>query len=170
MRTREEVKRTVSDSEILGRELTKKLCKQNGWKFTEGDDINLPYDCFIGINGERCMGEIKVRNVKFIRKPTLHFEVKKYNMLMEENEREEADKVFYINWLGDTCFIFNITDSLIESTPIEQSLSNKVTARSTEDKIYKDMYLLPKWKAKRYKLGDYERIYNEIVEEFNLNL
>ena len=172
MKTRKEVKRTVTDTEILGRELTKKLCEQRGWEFQDGENLDSVYDCFITENGLRCMGEIKVRDAKFLRKPTMFLEVKKYRGLVAAARNESTDKIFYINWFGNVCLIFNITEKLIKDTPIELSLSNKVTAKSRDvkDKVYKEMYPLPKWKAERYILGNYDKIYKEIVEKFNLNL
>ena len=172
MKTKLEVDKFVNDFEILGRELTKKLCEENNWGFFNTNNTSYPYDCFIDIGNEHCMGEIKVRDVKFKKKTTLHFEVKKYKKLKAECERKKADKLFYINWLGDECFIFNITDDLISKCERGISFSNKVTAesRDIENKVDKEMYFLPKIFAKRYILTDYEKIKRKIVEEFNLNI
>lgn len=172
MKTKEQVRRTISDSEILGRELTRKLCEQNGWDFYESVGEYTHYDCFIDIGDIHCIGEIKVRNVKFASKPTLHFEVKKYNELQDASDFEATDGILYINWLGNECYVFEITDELIENTEKGVSLSNKTTARSRlyEDKIEKEMYFLDKRKAKKYTLRNFENIRKRIIREHNLSM
>ena len=164
MNTAEEANKIVERSENFGRHITETLCNKLGWEYENCDELYKPYDCFITIDGKRHIGEIKVRDIKFATKPTLHFEVKKYNNLLVEADKENVDGILYINWLGNECYVFDVTDELIMNSRMIESFSNRVTAMSRldEDKVYKEMYLLPKRLARRHVLRDYDRIVMEI--------
>lgn len=170
MRSKKFVKRLVSDSEILGRELTKKLCEEHNWLFTEAAGDSTHYDCFIEASGINTIGEIKVRKEKYKYKSELYLEVKKYHNLKSASKHFGTGKILYINWILNDCFVFNVTDELIRKSRIEWVLANRVTASSREDKIYKPMYCLPKTEAKIFHIKDFDDFYKKVVTENNLKV
>lgn len=126
-----------------GREKTIQLCEKMGWKFEEPERGDLAYDCIIYINSDIfVVGEIKNRDIKCQKYDTLFLQEDKYNNVLKWKTRLGADLAWYINWIGDECYIFDL--SKVDPNTKTQKWMNKVTAESTKNKELKNIYEINK--------------------------
>lgn len=126
-----------------GREKTIKLCDDLGWKFEEPERSDLAYDCIIKFDSSMfAVVEIKNRDIKYDKYPTLFLQEDKYNNLLKWKQRLNADQALYINWIDNKCYIFDIDK--VDKNNIKEKWMNKITANPAAGKTLKRVYELNK--------------------------
>lgn len=134
-----------------GRDKFKKLCYKLGYEFGEPTNEKLAYDCFFKYKGKVYLVELKDRKPEYEKYDELILEVDKYNRVMNWKERLNAAGCYYVQWFGNTAYIFNLEEDYITQHQ-ERKIMNRVTAASTTDKCFKDVYLVNKKNAKKFEL------------------
>lgn len=130
-----------------GRDKTIQLCKDHNWIFEEPEREDLAYDCIIRFRPNLfAVVEIKNRDIKCAKYDTLFLQKDKYENVKKWQRRLGANKALYINWIGNTCYVFDL-DKVNEST-LTSKWMNAITAESRTHKILKPVYELKKSDAK----------------------
>lgn len=136
-------------AEKKGRDLFKEILNQaniTDYEFTQ-DRFNSA-DGFYRLHDKQTVFEIKVRDPKYCTCQELIIEDYKYQMLKQIKSETNSDSALYINFIGDTVYIFPL--SIVASCPVCELACNHTTAIKTEKKVKKVRYL-NKNKAVAYK-------------------
>lgn len=131
-----------------GREKFKKLCAKMGYNYFEPENEKLAYDCGFIWKGKKYIVELKDRSPMYECYDELILEQDKAERLIKWKQRLEAHRAYYVNFFGDTVYIFNIDEKVLEK-PSKKMWMNAVTAESRTNKIKKDVYLLDKKEARK---------------------
>lgn len=130
-----------------GRDKTIKLCNDYGWRFEEPIREDLAYDCIIKFDSSMfAVVEIKNRDIKCEKYDTLFLQKDKYENVKKWQRRLGADLALYINWIGDTCYVFDL--SKVDESTLTEKWMNAITAESRTHKVIKQVYELKKSDAK----------------------
>lgn len=135
-----------------GRDKFKRLCTECGLIYHEPDNEKLAFDCWFEGQGYDWLVEIKDRGPEAAGYQELVLEKDRYERLVNWVNRTGAAGAFYVNWIGDTAYIFDLRDPRTLSR-LRTMFMNAVTAVSRCRKKYKEVYMLDKrWAFKVYKL------------------
>lgn len=134
-----------------GRDKTKRLIESLGYEFKEPTNEKLAYDCYFTYEGKLYLIEIKDRKPEYEKYDEFILEVDKYERLKKWKAKLNAAGIYYLNWFGNKCFIFNLEDDYITDNRTTQWM-NARTAESRTNKIPKDVYLIQKAKAKIFSI------------------
>jgi len=134
-----------------GRDKFKQLCNKLGYIYSEPANEKLAYDAMISYKGKNYVIEIKNRSLDCEKYDTLFLEQDKYYRVQAWKDRLNADGAYYVNWIGDTAYIFNLDDEQTTKT-LEKKWMNSVTAKSRTQKIQKNVYIINKDLATVYNL------------------
>lgn len=130
-----------------GRDKFKLLCSKLNLIYEEPSFDKLAYDCTIKYKGRTYLVELKDRNIKYNVYDTLYLEKYKYDCLKRWKKSLNAAGIFYVNWIGNKAYIFNLDDDKIFGTQLSKPM-NKITAMHNNIKVKKDVYVLKKSDAK----------------------
>lgn len=153
-----------------GRDKFKRLCEECGLVYHEPENNKLAFDCWFEGMGYNWLVEIKDRGPEAVGYQELVLEKDRYERLANWVNKTGAAGAFYVNWIGDTAYIFDLRDPRTLTRPRTMYM-NAVTAVSRCNKINKEVYMLDKsWASKVYKLentpentvqqNDYSTVYN----------
>ena len=134
-----------------GRDKFKRMCEYYGWEYGEPQNDKLAFDCWFKAEGYLWLVEIKDRGPEAEKYDDLILEVDRYERIAKWNNKLYEQGVpiggsLYVNWIGDTAYIFELWEDYVTKNRTS-FLMNEVTARSREEKVMKDVFLLPKSKA-----------------------
>lgn len=134
-----------------GRDKFKMLCEDYGWKYGEPQNDRLAFDCWFEAKGYNWLVEIKDRGPEAAGYQELVLEKDRYERIANWVERTGAAGAFYVNWIGDTAYIFDLREPRTVSRP-RTMLMNAATAVSRQRKVNKEVYMLDKEWAIVYEL------------------
>lgn len=134
-----------------GRDKFIKLCNKSGLEYFEPSNEKLAYDCGFIYHGKKYIVELKDRSPKYEIYDELILEKDKAERLLKWKDKLGAAATYYVNWFGKRAYIFKIDESILDYK-VTKKWMNAVTAESRDNKIEKEVYLLPKATAKVFEL------------------
>jgi len=148
-----EVNQKIVEMDKPGRDKFIELCNELGkdYIYQEPEIIDLAYDSILYYKGKKYIIELKNRNANCKAFATFFLEEEKLNNLRKWKERLHADGIYYVNWIENTAYIFNLCDNSIFQNKTKIRMNEKTWEDATK-KILKDVYLLLKNNAKKYEL------------------
>lgn len=130
-----------------GREKFKAMCADYGWEYGEPQNDRLAYDCwFRDKEGRLYIVEIKDRDVKYEQYRELVLEQDRYERIVKWYQRTGAYGAFYVNFIGEKAYIFDLGEPWITEKP-NVMMMNAYTARSRREKVSKAVFMLDKSRA-----------------------
>lgn len=123
-----------------------------------------PYDvglCSINnVSVDDVLIEIKRRDMYYFTYKDTILEVKKYKELMQEAKKNNSSKVIYTLIFDDCIAMADLMQFDVEYlNSVKTAIpANKNTIRSKEEKVMKDVYMLPLIKFKSYNRNNHQRI------------
>lgn len=143
-----ELSQKKKELDTQGRMKMKRLCEQLNLGYAEPTNKKLAYDCYISYRGKIYIVELKDRDPRYEQYDELILEQDKYNRVKSWEKRLNAAGSFYINFFGDTAYIFNLNDDRVTQKP-DKRWMNAVTVESRKKKTLKAIYLVDKKYAKK---------------------
>ena len=134
-----------------GRDKFKRMCEECGLVYHEPDNDRLAFDCWFEGQGYNWLVEIKDRGPEAAGYRELVLEKDRYERLANWVNKTSCAGAFYVNWIGDTAYIFDLRDPRTTTRP-GTMLMNAATAVSRCNKISKEVYMLDKSWAVVYTL------------------
>lgn len=131
-----------------GRDKFKLLCSKMGYDYFEPANDKLAYDCGFIFKGNKYIVELKDRSPKYECYDELILEKDKAERLIKWKARLGANRAYYVNFFGDTIYIFDIDEKVLQM-PSKLMWMNAITAESRSIKVEKEVYLLDKRTAKK---------------------
>jgi len=130
-----------------GRDKFIELCKRLNIKYIEPSREDLCYDCLIEYKGKQYIVELKNRSSKYKNYDTLFLEKGKYERLLNNIKKLNVNGAYYICWIDNDAYIYNIKESFITEN-LQEKWMNNITADKNTKKISKLVYILKKSDAK----------------------
>lgn len=134
-----------------GRDKFKRMCEECGLVYHEPENEKLAFDCWFEGQGYNWLVEIKDRGPEAAGYQELVLEKDRYERLAACVNKTGAAGAFYVNWIGDTAYIFDLRDPRTTTRPGTMYM-NAATAVSRCNKVNKEVYMLDKSWAVVYKL------------------
>ena len=139
--------KNFKDLDRPGREKFKAMCQYYGWEYGEPANDRLAYDCwFRDKEGRLYIVEIKDRDPKYEQYRELVLEQDRYERIVNWYQRTGAYGAFYVNFIGEKAYIFDLGEPYITQKP-SVMMMNAYTAKSRKQKISKAVYMLDKDRA-----------------------
>lgn len=129
--------------EQQGRDKFKRLCDKLGREWHPNPNEMDYYDGTVYHNGKTYLIEIKNRDAECDKYPTIIYEVEKHNNLIQTITDTGADGGYYVTFIGDTAWTYDITLPYIDELPIYTMKCNRHTAED-DIKVNKSVRFLPK--------------------------
>lgn len=129
--------------EQQGRDKFKCLCDKLGRQW-EPNPIEMDcYDGTVYYHGKTYLIEIKNRDAECSKYPTNLFECNKHDNLKKSIAETGANGGYYVTFIGDTAWTYDITLPYIDELPVYMRMCNSHTAEK-DKKVNKLVRYLPK--------------------------
>lgn len=147
--TKEEENAIIYEYERIGREKFHRLCVDRNLHYFDNPIITEHYDGIVYHRGKPYVVEIKDRDTQYEVCNTYLFENDKYININKAIKETGAYGAYYVNFFGDTAYVFDATAKEIADTPIEWKWCKEHTAYGDKH-VWKEVKMIDKELAHKF--------------------